>query len=456
MIKPREMLESALLQVLDQTNFRARKQDVEDMKTQLLNNYDMKNVQKFLNNPEKEITELDVRELMLISEQIYLKTKIETIHPHNWFTENDIDESRQFSGNTEKFNNKIVFPIVVENASIIGNAAFHGIFDMKTLNELLKQQVIYYDPELQREPTKVKRKNIVITQPTLKMKNVEEISNHLLEGTLVPTTLVLNAQPRTAESGNELDFISKNKTLEINKGTRLAIVDGFHRLTAIQHALLINPELEFNFSVIITNYSKKKAQAYQSQIAKATPISKVRIKELEASRISDLVVQTLKEDSELKGRIANTERPNISHGELVTYSILSDTIDEEFDLNKRIDAEDVGEFLTDFFNYLIGRNEEEFINNPAETQKESLINSNPMFIGYITLASRMYRNNIKAKYVTKFIKNIDFNRDNPLWKEIGLLDDNKWIHKNFYRGVNNKNKLKKIFENINLSEEALK
>src|SRR5690606_30680288 len=184
---------------------------------------------------------------------------------------------------------------------------------------------------------------------------------HLLNGTLVSTFLVFNAMVRSSVSGNELIFDSSKLELTITEGTDLAIVDGFHRINEIQAALQKNPDLEFNFGVLITNYSKCKAQQYQSQLAKATPISKVRVQELEAKRYSDSVVQQLREESDLKGRISQSHRVKTIARELVSYNVLADTIDEEFPMDTRLEASEVGDFLCDFFNALIGYYPEEFV-----------------------------------------------------------------------------------------------
>jgi hypothetical protein len=63
-------------------------------------------------------------------------------------------------------------------------------------------------------------------------------------------------------------------------------------------------------------------------------------------------------------------------------------------MDNRADAEDVADFLIDYFNMLLGTYSNEFINNIEETRKTSLINDNNMFVGYIVLARRMFENNI--------------------------------------------------------------
>jgi hypothetical protein len=263
-------------------------------------------------------------------------------------------------------------------------------------------------------------KNDVKKEPTLVMSNVKEISQHLLEGTLVPTVLVWNAAVRSSSTGTELVYNSNTMELTIERDTLLFIVDGWHRCKASQNALQINPDLNFNFGVLITNYSTKKAQQYQAQLAKATPISKVRIQELEANRLSDTVVQQLKDESDLKGRISQTNRIHSLNPdkELVSYNVLSDTIDEEFTMETRADAADVADFLTEYFNMLIGE-----INNQENDRSKNLIAENSMFVGYIVLARRMFEEDMKPRDVRKIIKDINFDKSNPLWRELGILDE---------------------------------
>jgi len=455
MKKSRAILESNLIQVLEQTELRRYKDKVEDISDKLLKSHDMTNVQGIFNNPEERIPELDIRELMLFSEQVYFKTRVDVIDPEEFFYQSEIDDSRQFSGHTKTVEQTTDYPIVIENVSLMQNSSYQIVLDIKVINKLLNSGILYYDSDLQREKTLVKRQNIVVAQPTIIMKNVEEITKHLLDGTLVTTTLVLNAMPRTATHGDELIYDAKKRTLTITDGTKIAIVDGMHRITGAQNALTVDPELNFNFSILLTNYNKKKAQQYQAQLAKASPINENRIKELSANRFADISAQILKEDSELKGRISSKSRPFIEHGELVSYSVLSDTIEEEFDLHKRIDAEDVGEYLADFFNYLIGKNEEEFLTKAQEINKTSLINSNVMFIGYITLARKMFEKKVKAKEVSSLIKQIDFNRTNPIWEEIGLIDEKGRVNSKIYNNDKIKKSLKEIFENINLNGDRV-
>jgi hypothetical protein len=420
MLKSREELEENIVTVLQESKLKTKKKVVNDIKKHLAT-YDIIDTQSWINDPEENLKELSVSELLLFTQQVFAKTGDLRINVEDFFTQAELSDANQYSASIERMQNQLEFPITLSNVTVVGNGAYMATVDIQTIDKLLSNGLLDYNYDLQREATYRRTKNEIKKEPTLVMSNVKEISSHLLEGTLVPTVLVWNAAVRSSSTGTELVYNSNTLELTIEKDTALFIVDGWHRCKASQNALQMNPELHFNFAVLITNYSTRKAQTYQAQLARATPISKVRVQELEANRLSDTVVQQLKDESDLKGRISQTNRIHSLNKELVTYNVLSDSIDEQFKMETRADAADVGDYLTEFFNILIGEYSKEFLTNIEETRKTSLINDNNMFIGYITLARRMFESDIKARDIRKIIKNIDFDRNNPTW--VGLIID---------------------------------
>ncbi|MBL4951039.1 hypothetical protein JK635_02140 [Neobacillus sp. YIM B02564] len=448
MLKERKELEQSLIEVIQTSNLKTQKRKVNDIKKHLASNYNIIDVQGWLNDPESKLPELDIRELLLFSEQIYSKSDVEEINPINYFTENEFKEARRFNGllnNQEEIN----FPLTFSNATVVGNNAYMVTMSIKTITKLLNNNLIYYNFETQREAKFVKRKDKIIIEPTLNKNSVKEITEHLLQGTLVPTVLVFNCETRSTDdaSGEEIIYNSKNLELTITKGTRVSITDGFHRITASRNALQIDPELDFNFAVLLTNYNTKKAQQYMAQISKANAISKTRIAELEAKRLSDNVMQQIREESELKGRISHTNRIHSLNRELTTYKVLADTIDEEFKLETKIDAMNVGDFLVSYFDHLIGSYPNEFINKIEETRANSLINDSNMFVGYVVLARKMFEAKIPAKEVREYIKDIDFSKE--YWKSKGILDKNG----NLERTPKVRKQIKQFFNDIEIKKK---
>lgn len=443
MLKTRQELEENLVGVIQSTRLKQKKKDVEDIKKHLLENFDISSgsVQMIINDPENHLEELDLRQLYLITEQVYAKTG--KINPDEYFTEVEKRESKKFNGLMEKNEKEFNFPITFQNAMLVGNNAYMVTMDIQVIDKLMSSQNLQYDYELQREATFKRRKDTIVMQPTVNRKNIKEISEHLINGTLVPTVLVFNARPLSSPTGTELIFDHKKAELTITNETELSVLDGYHRCIASQNALQLNPELHFNFAVLITNYSTKKAQQYQAQLAQATPLNKARVAALQANRLADDVLQKLREESDLRGRISQTNRIHSLNKELVTLTI-ADSIDEQFKLETKLDSIKVGSFLTEFFNYLLGMYPNEFINNIEETRKISLINDSNIFsYGYITLARRMYEKSIAPENVYKYIEQINFNRDNSQWD--GLDENGNIADTNKFR-----KSIKKYFEEINL------
>ncbi|RYI30524.1 hypothetical protein EVU96_08910 [Bacillus infantis] len=378
-------------------------------------------VQGWINNPE-ELTEVDVRVLFLLTQQLFLKTENIKIAPTSFFTSVEEKEAKIYDA--AALRQSFDLPITFENATLVGNSAYAVPISIQMMDMMLSNQLLHYDPELQREMTVVTERNGGIRYiPTVIKKNVDEIAEHLLSNSLVPTTLVWNAALGSSDSGDELIFDPKRLTLTISKGTKLAIVDGMHRHQGAQKALRMNPDLEFNFILLVTNYSKSQAQRYQSQLAEQTPISKNRKTQLKAARYSDGIVTRLMQESDLEDRISQGHQIKTSAKQLVSYNVLADSIDSYMEIISKRDANRVGDFLIEFFNELVGAFPEAFISEVNEYRNKSLINQNNMFIGYIVLANRMLKENIDIRNLEKIISGIDFDKNNDMWSKLGIIDE---------------------------------
>lgn len=433
-------------------SIKRKKKVIDDIKLELAEKYNILagDVQQWINNPEM-LLELDIRELYLITEQVYLKTgNIESINPNDYFTDIERNMARNYEASL--YREKMELPITLKNVMVISDGVFLAKVSPQIINDLVESQILVYDYEIQREAVLVKGKDGTVRKmPKIIRKNVEEIEQRLLEGTLAKTTppLVWNALVRSSDTGNELEYNPMMQELTINSGTELAIADGFHRISAIKNALMKNKDVKHDFMVILSNFSKKLIRSEQSQVAKATPISTTRVQEWESKRYSDSIVQQLRLESDLKGKISQTNRIRTIADELVSYNVLADTIDEQFIINTRAESSQIGDFLVDYFNMLIGSYPEEFIGNPNKTRESSLLVDNNMFVGYIVLARRLYEKNIKPSRVVKIINSIDFNKSNKLWVELGVINSDGKIERDTVKLRKN---IKKYFEDINIDE----
>jgi len=395
-------------------------------------------VQKYFNNP-KLMQDIDIRLFGLITEQIYLKTGVKELDIKDWFNKSEITEMHQFYMDNEA--DEEVFPLTLENVFRVDADVWSCPVDIKTIARLMKANLLYYNYDIQRQATIKKRLDEIIVRPTVNKKNVKEMTSLLLKKELLPTPLAFNGAIRTSDSGEEFIYNNKSHTLTITEGTRLDILDGYHRCLASLEAYSKNPELSFNFTVQFTNWSTSKAQQYQAQLSKATPIPKSRAEELEKSRYADLIVQQLKTESDLKNRVGSDKRLNTVAGEIVNYSVLTKAIDTEFHVKSKMDANDVGDYLVKFFDHLLGYFLERF-----ESRNDSdLLRNNKMFFGYVVLAKRFRDNGIPLKNIKEVLEGIDFDRKGNHWEEYKII-------KNGYFTTNAEKGIKKYFDSIELTK----
>ncbi|KMY49619.1 DNA sulfur modification protein DndB [Peribacillus loiseleuriae] len=401
-------------------------------------------VQSYFANPQENLPELDLRILCLLAEEIYLETMIDDFNPKNIFEEQELKVARTFDYSLLSSINIIDFPIYLNNVIMIDSENYVTVWNAKFIKQLMDNQLLRYNFDTQREHIKVKRNNTIQKVINLNSKSVDEIAQAALKGELEKTTITINALVGTADDGEELEYDAKKMQLIIKNGTFLDIVDGMHRISGIINALESNPELEHEFIISIKNFNTKQAQRHLAQISTFNPISKTHIEALKESRKSDMVVRHLMRESDLKGRVSQTSTPKPTLGEIVSYNTLADTIDEEFQMKTKLDAEEVGEYLTKFFDHLIGTYSEEFVDNLGKDR--NLISENIMFAGYIILARKMLDDKIKIRNLKEIIDELNITRDNEVWEKAGVLDKNKIFVSTA------KSKVKMYFRNLELNK----
>lgn len=364
-----------------------------------------------------ENEETDIREAILFVEQFFINTKRKELDPENWWTPYEMKEARQYYPLRDEELYK--FPYVIENVSMIKHNVWSVVLDVRTIAKWMETMALSYNYEIQRQSTIKVRRNMVIERPTVFPKNVEEIKNLMNTGELGVTTLAFNAALGTADEGDELEYGTKKRTLTINEGSRIDILDGFHRCLASLEAYNMNQDIDFRFNVLFSSYSTPEARQYQAQLAKATPLPKSRIDELGAEILAATTIQQLRANSDLRGKVSSNDRPERAAGELVSHKVLLEAIDKEFPMSTRAEAYEVADWLGVYFDILIGRNQAEFLGKG----KSSLMSIGQMFVGYVALAAEMKERGVNPSKIHSIIQQVDFSRENKLWRDIGLLND---------------------------------
>lgn len=397
---------------------------------------------QYLVHAEKEIPNLDIRLLCLLTEQVYNQSADADIVPTNYFSELDIKKSKQYSGENDR-KEEAKLPYTFHNVLMIDQENYVTVVNVQEIKKLMDSKLLRYNRDTQREARQVKRQGKIEKEVNINKKSVREIAEHLLNGTLVSTLITFNCLAGTSDEGDEVVYNAKKQELTITEGTLTDILDGMHRIVGVLEALSQQPELEFTFQLAIKNYNTRTAQQYVGQINTVNQMAESRLKELKESRYSDTIVKILQRQSELRGKIAQTNRPSIEMGQQTSFSLLSDTIDEVFKIDNKREAMDIADYLVEFFDYLVGSFPDEFSDNAQEHRKDSIINSNVMYASYIVLAKRFKDENIKLKKLTDIIKNIDFSRDNEEWAKLGILENRR-------ANASSRKRLMKYFKNLNI------
>ncbi|MEK4757958.1 hypothetical protein NSS69_08295 [Macrococcus sp. FSL W8-0367] len=246
-------------------------------------------------------------------------------------------ESKQYDFSAVRESKKQRLPITYQPVIQV-NQMYSTKMRASELAELLDAGVINYNFDIQREAKLEIRTNEIIKRPTINRQNVNEMTQHLLNDTLKESTIYLNAAPKTSKSGDELVYNCAEYSLTITEGTRLDVLDGFHRILATQLASRTNLELDFEFNVMFANFTTQEALNWQVQHSKATAWSKNRVVEMQQGSRASKVAKGVKEyDSELEYLIFTGESKRLFSKNLISFNQLTKTIGGLYVLKTRRD-----------------------------------------------------------------------------------------------------------------------
>lgn len=244
-------------------------------------------------------------------------------------------EAKQFDFTAYKKQDEIQLPYEFSPALPV-NDVYSTKMSVKVISDFVNSGIINYNFDIQRESKLEKRLSSVVKIPTINQKNVNEITKHLLNGTLKESTLYLNAAPTTSDSGDELMYDSNDHSLIVTEGTRIDVLDGYHRLLATQKAFRENPTIGFEFNVVFSNFTTSEAIKWQAQHSKATSWSKNRVTEMQQETKSAKVVKAIKDsDTEFDELIYTGQSRQGLRSSLITYNQLTKVIDECFTIQNR-------------------------------------------------------------------------------------------------------------------------
>lgn len=389
---------------------------VKQFKEDLLKHKIKKGIVQQVFNGTISLSELDINILGLFIVTAYKIIKDELLKPDQFFTEKEIKQIHQY---TEYEEEKISLPITIDNVIMLNTDEYITAMSLQQITNLYSSGLLEYNFQTQREAQLKRRGDTIVAIPKLNQKSVKQITEHILNNTLVPSVIVFNV---LADGNDDIIYDAKKRQLIINSG-EIDILDGFHRISGAMRAVEINPEIDMLFYVSIKNYNIRKAQSYVAQINTVNKIDRVHLQALKGDRYADIIVKELQRDSDLKGRIVQVSKVTALNKGIVTYRTLADSIDEVYKIETKKQAMDVAAYLIKFFDYLVGSYPKEFIEQVDEIRKVSLINHNSTFAGYIVLSKRMLDNCIPITELPNILDKINFNKNNTVWKTYNVVDN---------------------------------
>ena len=338
----------------------------------------------------------------------------------NYFTPMEIEEFKDFVIEKEEISK---YPYRLKNMLKVAEGHYVGIIDCKEFARIDASNDIVYDFTVQRDPKidvyGMKRINV-------DLKKINEISECLLSGRYDSDEIKLNVEK---DGEDNLEFVSKDGIygeLIIHSG-RITCFDGYSRKSANSIANNKNSDLHMNWKLCITNFPKFRAKRFMIQVNKQKPINYEHIKNMDETKNENVIVGNIinNPNSELADKIKNSDA-DLKHGGLTKKSTLSIAIEDQYKefLNSKIHNIEISDWIVDFTNYLMSIYPNEFIDNIEKTKLLSYINHRNMFIGYIGLSKRFYKQDNWKNKVKDIMNNIDFSVENNIWNNIRINDNN--------------------------------
>jgi hypothetical protein len=156
------------------------------------------------------------------------------------------------------------------------------------------------------------------------------------------------------------------------------------------------------------------------QINEQKPIKREHTRGMNTNIIGNLVVDRIKDGSSEFGTQIKDNDAELKFNGLTKKSILSLAIEDCYKeyLGNRLLINPLGDWIAEFMDYLMGLYIDEFIFDIKNTKETSYINNKNMFIGYLALSERLYKHDDWKIKLKGKMDSIDFNINNPYWKEI--------------------------------------
>lgn len=302
-------------------------------------------------NKNIEFKDLPTQELVLYAQIVYRNfSDVESFNPRRYFKPAEIKNSLYYSRETK--DEYIKLPLTIHNVLRVQYDEYLSVVPIKTLVSMLNSSIITYNFESQRNAKTMADSNgRIVRAININQKSVEEIAQLIIKKEYLPDMITFNMLLGSNEEQEE--FVIKGSSIVINEGTQLDILDGFHRLSAMQVALEVAPDLDLCFPVAFKNFDLQKAKRYVGQTNTFNVMPKAYVEHLRSQDHYSYVVNELINKSDLRGRVSLHGNANYEAGELTTITRLKEAIQKHYKIRTKREAQGIIDELTELFDELV-------------------------------------------------------------------------------------------------------
>lgn len=225
---------------------------------------------------------------------------LSVIDPDNvgkYYTKDEIDtfSTSTFSKET------VTLPLVFDKMVQIHDDQWIGRISARELIKLRKSGLINYNEITQRVMKRVVRGKQVSYETSVNEKNVQEMVVLLEKGLYIPDDITLNIPMETTD----FSYDEERKKVRIKEAEHLDIIDGYHRMLALQRLININKDFDYDMELRLVNFSESKAKQFIFQKDQKTKMKKIDSNSFSQNDIGNLVVKRLNQDMdcEIQGMI---------------------------------------------------------------------------------------------------------------------------------------------------------
>lgn len=372
----------------------------------------------------KSLDSIDMPSLFLLTKGLYSLTDNKNIALEEWFTEVEIRDGNNYTSEIIE-EEKIEYPINIENVLKGKDDQFIFYTSSKFIKLLYNSGKIPYNYDTQRNPkikTDRKTKELVKTI-NINPDSVNKIAQEIEDNTFITNCITLNLLQDGTDS---FEYNEKKRELIIKSG-QINPIDGFHRIQGMLFALANDPDLEYITEVRFTNWDITRCRQFIGQEDKRNKIDKRYMNSvMNVTKWGNKVTSGLNSGIyDLRGKIV-TDIKYINKGKALTmYDIMSNTIDELYDIKTNKEMVDTTQWIGSVFDVIIGTYPDQFISEIVKTKETSVINMPMMVIGYIALSKFLQHDEDWEEKLTIIMDSIDFNIENSLWEELGVVKNKK-------------------------------